>query len=134
MDVTLITFGNKVSDPKAYKVTLGEWNELKNTLEGLYYDGETRFQNLDFKKYKGDEIIFVTDGLLSYGKEREKQGKRPVVTVNSSKTADENYLRAAALQTSGKYIDLNTGDAEKALENMKSENYRLISYNYNKNI
>lgn len=133
VDVTLITFGNKVSDPKAYKVTLGEWNELKNTLEGLYYDGETRFQNLDFKKYKGDEIIFVTDGLLSYGKEREKQGKRPVVTVNSSKTADENYLRAAALQTSGKYIDLNTGDAEKALENMKSENYRLISYNYNKN-
>ncbi|WP_435308239.1 VIT domain-containing protein [Sebaldella termitidis] len=133
VDVTLITFGNKVSDPKAYKVTQGEWNELKNTLEGLYYDGETRFQNLDFKKYKGDEIIFVTDGLLSYGKEREKQGKGPVVTVNSSKTADENYLRAAALQTSGKYIDLNTGDAEKALENMKSENYRLISYNYNKN-
>ena len=133
VEVTLVTFGNKVSDPKTYKVTLGEWNELKNTLEGLYYDGETRFQNLDFKKYKSDEIIFVTDGLLSYGKEREKLGKRPVVTVNSSKMADENYLRAAALQTSGKYIDLNTEDAEKALENMKSENYRLISYNYNKN-
>ncbi len=133
VDVTLVTFGNKVSNPKVYKVTLGEWSELKNVLEGLYYEGETRFQNLDFKKYKGDEIIFVTDGLLSYGKEREKQGKRPVVTVNSSKTADGNYLRAAALQTSGKYIDLNTGDAKKALENMKSENYRLISYNYNKN-
>ncbi|MCP1223823.1 DUF2135 domain-containing protein [Sebaldella sp. S0638] len=63
----------------------------------------------------------------------EKPGKKPVVTVNSSKAADENYLRAAALQTSGKYIDLNTGNAEKAVENMKSENYRLISYNYNKN-
>ena len=132
-DVTLVTFGNKVSVPKTYKVTLGEWNELKSTLEDLHYDGETRFQNLDFKKYKGDEIIFVTDGMLSYGKEREKQGKKPVITVNSSKVADENYLRAAALLTSGKYIDLNTETAEKALENMKNENYRLISYNYNKN-
>ena len=133
VDVTLVTFGNRISKPESYKVSLGEWRELKNKLEGLHYDGETRFQNLDFKKYKSDEIIFVTDGLLSYGKEREKLGKKPVVTVNSSKAADENYLRAAALQTSGKYIDLNTENAEKAVENMKSENYRLISYNYNKN-
>ena len=131
-EVVLVTFRDKVSKPESYKVKSGEWNDLKNKLEGLHYDGETRFQNLDFKKYKGDEIIFVTDGLLSYGKEREKPGRLPVITVNSSKTSDQNYLKAAALQTSGKYIDLSTDNTEKAFENMKNENYRLISYNYNK--
>ncbi|MCP1223822.1 VIT domain-containing protein [Sebaldella sp. S0638] len=72
VDVTLVTFGNRVSKPESYKVSLGEWGKLKNKLEGLHYDGETRFQNLDFKKYKSDEIIFVTDGLLSYGKAWEE--------------------------------------------------------------
>ena len=133
VEITMVTFGNKVSKTESYTVVNGEWDMLKTRLKGIRYDGETRFQNLDFKKYKGDEIIFMTDGLLSYGKEREKLGEIPVITVNSSKTADENHLRSAALQTMGKYIDLNTGTTEKAVENMKIENYRLISYKYDKN-
>lgn len=131
--VTLIMFNNKVSMPEVYDVKSGSWEKLKDRITNLYYDGETKFQNLNFEKYKSDEIILVTDGLLSYGKERIKLSKIPVIIINSSKEADGNYLKSVAAKTKGKYIDLSVNSIEKELKNMKNENYRMISYSYKKN-
>ena len=133
-EISLVTFNNKVSSIQVFDIKSGNWSRLKEKLNNIQYDGETRFQDLDLNKYKSDEIILVTDGLLSYGKERIKLSKTPIITINSSKSSDEGYLRSISAKTNGKYIDLNREDTEKAMENIKHENYRLISYTYDKNI
>ena len=134
VEISLVTFNNKVSNPQIFDIKAGNWSKLKEKLNSLQYDGETKFQFLDLNKYKSDEILLITDGLLNYGKERIKLAEIPTIVINSSKVADENYLKSISAKTNGKYIDLNREDTEKAMENMKYENYRLISYTYDKNV
>lgn len=133
-EISFVTFNNKVSNVQIFDIKSGDWNKLKERINNIQYDGETRFQDLDLNKYKSDEIILVTDGLLSYGKKRIKLSKTPIITINSSKSSDENYLKSISAETNGKYVDLNRESIEKAMENIKYENYRLISYTYDKNI
>ena len=131
VEIELLTFNNTISKAGVYKIKGGDWENLKKYILNLKYDGGTKYQNLNLKNYNSKEIILVSDGIQNYGKDRPSLPNSPVIVINSSLTSDNAYLKDVAQKTGGKYIDLVLNSPEKEAENIKYEDYRLISYTYN---
>lgn len=131
--VDLYTFNCILAKPLKFTIKNGNWAKLKAALQNVAYDGATQFGMLDFTKVKADEILLFSDGLSNFGKLMPITGNIPVSVISSNLSADHSMLRFISSSTGGKYINLLQETPREALHVLKSESYRLISAEYNKN-
>lgn len=130
--VELYTFNYILNKPEKFKVSKGNWKELREALLNISYDGATKLGILDMSKTNADEIFLFTDGLSSFGEMTPLTGGVPVYVVNSVLSADYSMLNYIASTTGGKFINLTEQTWQDAVKSLKSELFRLISAEYNK--
>jgi len=131
LTVNLYTFNYKENKPQSFRIDNGNWDKLKAALRNVTYDGATQLGALDFTKVQADEILMFTDGLTNLGKKKPQTGNIPVITVNTSLSADYNMLRYISSATGGIFINLAQQTADEALKLLTTESLRLISTDYN---
>ena len=105
----LVVLRDKADPPQTFTIKNGDWQELREAVHGLVYDGAT---NLTDWTPAADcrEFLLFSDGLANYrgaadkGKFPEMAAEQRLFAVNSAPTADYAALRALAVR--GAVIDL----------------------------
>ena len=100
--VQLLFFDIEVTE-KLYSIVEGDWQELKNDLSSVVYDGGNLYGNLK-KKIKYEKVYVFTDG-KSILKEDELPLKPKNFIVNSSADRNIDFLNKTALLTKSRLMD-----------------------------
>ncbi|MDR1196486.1 MAG: DUF2135 domain-containing protein [Endomicrobium sp.] len=133
IEVLLVTFGIKPNPAKSYSIKKGDWAGLKKDISRIVYDGATRFDKLKLDDLKADEILLFTDAVSSFGYSSLTAGNVPVYAVNSSPEFNSGALISAALESGGRFINLNSVTDKKAAEMLMKQELKLVSYSFDKN-
>jgi len=115
--VNVYFINNSFDEGKKFRISRGDWTELKTYLSQATYDGGTDFGQL--KPLKEDEILFFTDGLSSFG-ELNLVWKNPVYTVAASNNANFNQLKFISSKTGGEFLNIS--------ENLPSKEVKKLLY------
>lgn len=136
-EVTVIPFSNSLQPSKVFKiVSPKEFINLAKFIRSLNYDGASNLC-YDFTAGGGDEILIFTDGIQNWktpGLEADSSYKNPVsiYTVNSSLTADLEWLNSTAQKNGGCYINLCTMKKDAALKALLENPLRLVKAEYDR--
>ena len=93
----------------------------------MVYDGGTSFGSIDFTKYQSDEILLFTDGMTDFGNSEPEFSNTPVNTINSSVSANHDFLTYIAQRSGGVYVNLNKLTNAEALSLLNTNNFHFIS-------
>ena len=105
------------------------WNTLEKAIDGIVYDGATRFDRVDLKQMATDEILFFTDGLNTYGNQvGPTLPTVPVYIINSANEYATGLMAGWANQTYGDFINLKQADVGGALDKLTKQPLRIVSY------
>lgn len=115
LSVKIYFLSNTFDEGKSFKVTNGNWNELKTYLSQVVYDGGTDLGQL--KALKEDEVLFFTDGLSSFG-DLNLTLKKPVYTISSSNAVNFNQLKFISNKTGGEFLNLNENEPAKEVRKL----------------
>jgi tetratricopeptide (TPR) repeat protein len=129
--VKLVVFSNTIKTTKQFFIQNGNWEALKNFIEGIHYDGATNLGNLHLKNINADEFLLVSDGHQTLGNGQVQLSTKPVYCINSSATADYSNLKFIAGKTSGLVIDLGTITVSEALKKLIHEPFRFLGIKQN---
>lgn len=132
--VTLVTFSNTVHSTKAFHISNGDWNALKETLSETIFDGGTQGASINFQSISADEALLFTDGMFNFGKSLSSLSKYPVYVINTNSVADHLKLRTVSEQSGGAYINLNSRSVAEGVDALKANAFRFISASYESNI
>ncbi|PXV68138.1 uncharacterized protein DUF2135 [Dysgonomonas alginatilytica] len=132
LTVELYTFNCILGKSQTFPIKNGNWDNLKDVLKNIPYDGATQLGLLDFSKLNVDEILLFTDGLSNFGKSQPIMGKSPVSVITSSLSANHSLLKYINISSGGTYINLMSQTPQDAAKMMKNESFRLISADYDK--
>ena len=134
LKITAVVFSNEVHAQKTFNVA--EFPKLRAFLKEFKFDGGTNLHNLSLvnNSAKVDEIILFSDGISNWKNKEdfEVSSSVPVITVNSSATADHAFLQMIAKKTGGTYADLSSVTDEEALNLLETQSLRLIKLEYDK--
>ena len=110
---------------KSFTIKNGEWNELKNYLQNITYDGGSDFSQLNEKTLSANEYLLFTEGLSTFGKNTIAITK-PVYSINSSAKADYSTLKAISGKTGGKFINLQNTPVNEAFQTINQNNLQFL--------
>ncbi len=125
--VSFRTFNIEAYKPREFSVVDGDWQELKEYIGSLHYDGGTQIGALEMKDRECDEYLLFSDGMSNFGLKELDLPDRPVYVVNSSQIADHSYLNYIADATGGNYVNLSAIAASDAISIMSRQPLRLLS-------
>ncbi len=128
--VSLIPFHVFAGEKQDFDIRDGNSSELVEAIDQLVYDGATQFGALDLHQYSFDEALLFSDGLASFGKKEIRFSSIPVTAINSSPAADFSFLKYAAKQSNGKFIDLNNTTLTDALKNLQQQLLQVVKVDY----
>jgi hypothetical protein len=129
--VSLIPFNVFVQGKEEFVINGGNSDALLNRIKEFNYDGGTQFGAIDLSKYNFDEVLLFSDGLSTFGKKEIVLSAAPVITINSSPSADFSHLKYIAQQSHGKFIDLTSLEADVAIAELKNESLQVVRIEYN---
>jgi tetratricopeptide (TPR) repeat protein len=129
--VNLVPFNITTLPQERFIIKNGNTGELAKRLESFSFDGGTQLGIINLTQIPGEEILLFSDGLSTFGKKEILLSNIPVTTVSSSPVADYAYLKFIALQTHGRFINLNETTTENALNEMAKEPLQFINATYN---
>src|SRR5258708_3041883 len=118
VEITLVNFSNTAQEPQTFTVHNGQWDRLHDVLQHTVYDGATQFGSLDLRKYPCDEFLLFSDGHSTFGSDELKESGKPVYAIVATPKADFPFLRAITEASGGELINLLTGTAEQAWEQL----------------
>jgi hypothetical protein len=126
--VKLQIFGYELDEPRNYTIENGKWDDLKNRLIAVQYDGTVGTFVPD-RLEAGSFTLLVTDGIgFPIGPDRNWRGT--VFAINSAKIANHTFLEELATSREGNYLPLYfIVDMEEALAPLKSIRSQM-KYNY----
>jgi tetratricopeptide (TPR) repeat protein len=116
--IILVSFSNTIIRQKDFTFSHGNWDDCRNELQHITYDGGTQLGALDLRKLPGEEILLFSDGHSTFGGSDMGLSDKPVYTINTSAKADYSNLRYISQATGGAFIDLSVltlNDAKKRL-------------------
>ena len=88
-----------------FRVSGGNWNELRRALSSTVYDGATNLGA--WKTAEGvEEVLLFTDGLHNYGERGFDAQGMVVHAISTATRADADALRQLAEKSGGRFIDL----------------------------
>lgn len=128
--VRLLTISNKQQPAQDYLVSNGSWDQLKEVLLKLPFDGGTQLQALDLAKAGCDEYLLFTDGLSTLGEAGKLTTTKPLYTINSNRTANHSLLRYWAEANKGRYLNLLNLDIAQATDALLTSPYQFIRATY----
>lgn len=135
--VALTTFHIRSSAAIPFKVENGNWQELRQYLEKLVYDGATDPQAMLFPQ-ESDEYFLFSDGIFNF---RDKnfdftqligQLHAPVNVVCSQLVANGDKLQYLAGATGGSFINLNTQEVSEAVKALQYQAFQVLDYKVKK--
>ena len=135
--VALTTFHIRSSAAIPFKVENGNWQELRQYLEKLIYDGATDPQAMLFPQ-ESDEYFLFSDGIFNF---RDKnfdftrligQLHAPVNVVCSQLVANLDKLQYLAGATGGSFINLNTQEVSEAVKALQYQAFQILDYKVKK--
>lgn len=131
VNIKLYTLNNRLKTVKDFKINDGNWEDLKNTLSKINYDGGTDFSEL--KSISGDEILFFTDGISTFG-DLNLSLKQPIYTIVSSPKANFSQLKFIAAKTGGEFINLNENIAKMELSQLIFQSLKFLGIKNNPSV
>ena len=135
--VALTTFHIRSSPAIPFKVENGNWQELRQYLEKLMYDGATDPQAMLFPP-ESDEYFLFSDGIFNF---RDKnfdftrligQLHAPVNVVSSQLVANMDKLQYLSGATGGSFINLNTQEVSEAVKALQYQAFQVLDYKVKK--
>ena len=135
--VALTTFHIRSSAAIPFKVENGNWQELRQYLEKLIYDGATDPQAMLFPQ-ESDEYFLFSDGIFNF---RDKnfdftrligQLHAPVNVVSSQLVANMDKLQYLSGATGGSFINLNTQEVSQAVKTLQYQAFQVLDYKVKK--
>ena len=135
--VALTTFHIRSSPAISFKVENGNWQELRQYLEKLVYDGATDPQAMLFPP-ESDEYFLFSDGIFNF---RDKnfdftrligQLHAPVNVVCSQLVANLDKLQYLSGATGGSFINLNTQEVSQAVKALQYQAFQVLDYKVKK--
>ena len=135
--VALTTFHIRSSPAIPFKVENGNWQELRQYLEKLVYDGATDPQAMLFPQ-ESDEYFLFSDGIFNF---RDKnfdftrligQLHAPVNVVSSQPVANMDKLQYLSGATGGSFINLNTQEVSEAVKALQYQAFQVLDYKVKK--
>jgi len=127
LSVELVPFNIRTEKAETFVITNGNWDKLKSVIKTMVYDGGTSFGSIDFTKYQSDEILLFSDGITDFGNSEPKFSDTPVNTINSSVSANHDFLTYIAQRSGGVYVNLNKLTNAEALSLLNTNNFHFIS-------
>jgi hypothetical protein len=127
LQIVLVPFNIRTEKPVTFTVTAGNWNELRQVLSNMVYDGGTSFGTIDFTNYPCDEILLFSDGLSNFGKSAPFFSNVPVMVFNSNTTANHSFLNYISQRSGGQYINLAKVKTDEAVAMLTKSDYHFIS-------
>ena len=135
--VALTTFHIRSSSAIPFKVENGNWQELRQYLEKLVYDGATDPQAMLFPQ-ESDEYFLFSDGIFNF---RDKNFDftrligplhAPVNVVSSQLVANGDKLQYLSGATGGSFINLNTQEVSEAVKALQYQAFQVLDYKVKK--
>ena len=135
--VALTTFHIRSSPAIPFKVENGNWQELRQYLEKLIYDGATDPQAMLFPQ-ESDEYFLFSDGIFNF---RDKnfdftrligQLHAPVNVISSQLVANLDKLQYLSGATGGSFINLNTQEVSQAVKALQYQAFQVLDYKVKK--
>lgn len=124
-ELTVVCFSNTIHDSRTF-YGRSMTNAVRRFLEKQSFDGGTQLGALDCNKFNTDVYLLFSDGLSNYGNEKMNLNNKPVYCINSSVTADPVALKKIAQKTGGRYINLYSIEADKAIQEINTVQKRLL--------
>jgi tetratricopeptide (TPR) repeat protein len=131
LTVKLVPFNIKTGKVETFNIVNSDFNKLNAALKNINFDGGTSFGCIDFSKFNSDEILVISDGLSNFGNLEPLFSTTPVITINSSITANHDFLTYLAQRSGGLYVNLNKLTNTQALQLLTSNNFHFISAQIN---
>lgn len=112
-EVKLRVFSNEITQEETYKVTKGDWFELKKTVSQIIYDGSSSFEEVFPKDV--DEIVLVSNGNETLDG-LPNMLFVPTKIISSTPYANTAALEMLALTSGGAYSNLGSSKDGEGLE------------------
>ncbi len=132
--VELALFNHTFEKKGVYKITDGKWEELRNVLQKIDYDGATNISCINLLSMNCEEYLLFTDGMSTFGESNLAKNKKPVFAICSSPSSDYGVLRNITNSNNGQLINLNMLNTENAVKLLLEEPFKLIKIKSDKNI
>lgn len=107
-----------------FDIKNGNWQDLRNYLINIKYDGATDFSVLK-EMSDAQEYLFFSDGISNFG-DLTMSFTKPLSTICSTPTADFSLLKNLAYQSGGSFINLNEQSADEGFKNYKKQPLKFI--------
>ncbi|RZL39344.1 MAG: DUF2135 domain-containing protein [Pedobacter sp.] len=130
LTINLGLLNNTFKNAGSFKITNGNWDELKQKLEKVVYDGGTNYSAINAKTLTANEYLFFTDGLSTFGKNTVSLSK-PIHTINTSQKADYSTLKYISLKSGGQFINLNSSSTDDAFKQLNEEQLQFLGIKNN---
>lgn len=126
VEVMLVAFRNVADRPRRFRLPF-QRKALLRALKTMRYDGGTQVGSVRRLPGRFDLVLFFSDGLSSFGKEKPPPLGAPVYTINASTSANHAFLRYLALRSGGAYLNLKRTAVKAALGAIGAETFSFIS-------
>ena len=111
---------------ETFRITAGNWRELRRALEATPYDGATHLGA--FSPPEGiEEVLLFSDGLQNIGDARFDARGRRVYAVSAATRTDSALLRALAERSGGRYVDLLASSPAEAAAALARDELRITA-------
>lgn len=130
LTINLGLLNNTFKNAGSFKITNGNWDQLKEKLAKIVYDGGTNYSAINAKTLTANEYLFFTDGLSTFGKNTVALSK-PIHTINTSQKADYSTLKYISLKSGGQFINLNSSSTSEAFAQLNEEQLQFLGIKNN---
>lgn len=135
LTINLALLNNTFSDGGTFNIKNGDWSSLRKFLSSVIYDGGTNYGAINLDKIASDEYLLFSDGLSTLSEANFKNTKsKPIHAIVSSATADYSNLKSIAINSNGKFINLNSSDMDNAQDDILYEPYRFLGIQANNSV
>lgn len=102
-----------------FQVNQGNWNDLKNYIKGIDYDGGTDYSQIKAGVIQASNYLLFSDGLSTFGQSKMSLDN-PVYCITSSSGSDYGVLKQIAQKHIGKMINLVNTSITEAYHNLNT--------------
>lgn len=104
-----------------FQVRQGNWNDLKNYIKGIDYDGGTDYSQIKAGVIQASNYLLFSDGLSTFGQSKMSLDN-PVYCITSSSGSDYGVLKQIAQKHIGKMINLANTSITEAYHKLNTIN------------
>lgn len=128
VNVKVYLLSNTFDQGETFSISNGNWQNLKNYLSEVIYDGGTDFSQI--KSINTDEILFFSDGISSFG-DLDLKWKMPVYTIVAATKANYAQMKYISAKTGGEFLNLNENTEEKEVGKLLTKPLKFLGIKEN---